>query len=116
MTRGAMAAPLARLPWLHMVWRRLRSRREERPLGRGKDGRDEDHRHAPEAPARPAKRGKLRFSATVQPSAESQGKCRKCGGEVRRSHATGILWRACSGCRYLMMIYGPNIGVTRVTP
>ncbi len=37
--------------------------------------------------------------------------CEKCGRPVRRSWRTEILWDHCFACRYLMMVYGPNIGV-----
>lgn len=41
-------------------------------------------------------------------------RCNKCNRPVRRSHRTGILWPNCFVCRYLMMIYGPNISVKYV--
>lgn len=45
-------------------------------------------------------------------SEPSRREC-SCGGGIRRSHVTGILHRYCSICRYLRMIYGPNITVER---
>lgn len=39
-------------------------------------------------------------------------RCNKCNRPVRRSHKTGILHPNCFTCRYLMMVYGPNISVT----
>lgn len=38
--------------------------------------------------------------------------CTMCGGQVRRSWRTGILHTRCRSCRYLIMMYGPNIEVT----
>lgn len=59
--------------------------------------------------------GELRkhvFMARVQPSEDTVGKC-ACGGRIIRSHRTGILHKDCFTCRYLKMIYGPNITITR---
>jgi hypothetical protein len=44
----------------------------------------------------------------------STRKCEKCGRTVKRSWRTGILWNCCYQCRYLIFIYGPNIGVKLV--
>lgn len=35
----------------------------------------------------------------------------ECGRQIRRSRLTGILWKRCYRCRYLIMIYGPSIVV-----
>ncbi len=50
------------------------------------------------------------FTAHITVSESTKGSCRLCQGPTRRSKY-GILHRACSRCRYLMMIYGPNIAV-----
>lgn len=42
-----------------------------------------------------------------------RGVCETCGGRVVRSYHTGILHARCYLCRYLSMIYGPNIRVRR---
>lgn len=60
--------------------------------------------------------GELRkhlFVAYVQPSEETKRKCASCGGRIIRSHLTGILHKDCFTCRYLKMIYGPNIKIER---
>lgn len=56
---------------------------------------------------------KLRFTAHVEPSTATKGECSRCGGATRRS-IYGILHDECSGCRHLVMIYGPSIEVRRV--
>lgn len=63
------------------------------------------------------KRGKVSGTAVVDPT-DPEGlpkkrECSTCGGGVHRSHVTGILHHHCSICRYLRMIYGPNIKVER---
>jgi hypothetical protein len=58
-------------------------------------------------------RGKLSFKAKWTPSSTNRSVCRSCGGLVRQSWRTGITHRNCFGCRYLIMIYGPNIQVER---
>jgi hypothetical protein len=42
---------------------------------------------------------------------KTKRRCTCCKRPVRRSHKTGILWPTCFTCRYLKMIYGPNISV-----
>lgn len=54
-----------------------------------------------------------RFSATYAISIRAKRECSTCGRLVRRSWRTKILHKDCFGCRYLKMIYGPNISVTR---
>lgn len=58
-------------------------------------------------------RSKRHFEVTILPSAQTVGKCPCCGSRVLRSWRTGILHRHCFVCRYLRMIYGPSITVTR---
>lgn len=58
-------------------------------------------------------RGKLSFHAWPKESSVEKGICHTCAGPVRKSWRTGILHRDCFGCRYLKMIYGPNIKVER---
>lgn len=53
------------------------------------------------------------YRATYAISTRMKRECATCGGLVRRSWRTKILHRDCFGCRYLKMIYGPNISVTR---
>lgn len=60
-------------------------------------------------------KGRVAFTAdTGEPATSTVRICALCHGLVRRSHRTGILHRHCFTCRYLRMIYGPNIGVRRV--
>lgn len=54
-----------------------------------------------------------RYTVNVEPSEEKARTCTTCGGPVHRSWRTGILHSRCFTCRYLVMIYGPSIRVTR---
>jgi hypothetical protein len=58
-------------------------------------------------------RAKRSFTVTITLAEVSKGKCASCGGPVLRSWRTGILHRHCFTCRYLRMIYGTSITVTR---
>lgn len=60
-------------------------------------------------------RGGLLFHVVTKEAGVTRGVCRCCGGRTLKSHRTGILHSDCFGCRYLKMIYGPNIRVRRVT-
>lgn len=61
------------------------------------------------------RKGKIDYKAdTGERSPAAQRICALCGGRVVRSYRTGILHRFCFVCRYLRMIYGPNIGVRRI--
>jgi hypothetical protein len=42
------------------------------------------------------------------------GTCSTCGGRTIRSRTTGTIHKDCFSCRYLKMIYGPSIEVSRV--
>jgi hypothetical protein len=57
-------------------------------------------------------RGPLRFQARFTAGGAASGTCGTCGGDTRRSRY-GILHEDCFGCRYLKMIYGDSIRVTR---
>lgn len=57
------------------------------------------------------KKGRI-FTARVVTSREASGRCGTCNGPTRRSRY-GILHRDCFVCRYLKLIYGPGISVTR---
>ncbi len=57
-------------------------------------------------------RGRLSFHAFPRVASVTKGVCHTCGGPTRRSRY-GIMHRDCFGCRYLKMIYGPTIEVTR---
>jgi hypothetical protein len=57
-------------------------------------------------------RGGLLFTAYPKIANVTRGVCGTCGGPTRRSRY-GIMHKDCFGCRYLKMIYGPNITVTR---
>lgn len=59
-------------------------------------------------------RNNRHFVAHVTPSVRLKRECALCHKTVRRSWRTGILWSCCFSCRYLKMIYGPNIKVTIV--
>lgn len=59
-------------------------------------------------------KGRVRFEGITAESERTRGKCNMCEGRVIRSHRTGILHTRCYSCRYLVMIYGPNIVVRRV--
>jgi hypothetical protein len=54
------------------------------------------------------------YVAKTTPSAKTQRACTMCGGQVRRSWRTGILHTRCRTCRYLILMYGPNITVELV--
>lgn len=58
-------------------------------------------------------KGGRRFVARFEVSAEKKRTCITCGGVVRRSWVTDILHRRCRFCRYLVMMYGPSIRVTK---
>ena len=62
-------------------------------------------------------RGKVRGTAEAEVSRDDpklqRGTCETCGGRVLRSWRTGTLHARCFICRYLTMIYGPNIRVKR---
>lgn len=47
------------------------------------------------------------------PAKKMKRTCCMCGRSVRRSHVTKILHKNCRSCRYMIMMYGPNISVTR---
>ena len=63
------------------------------------------------------RKGKVSGTVTITPTDPAglppKRLCVTCGGGVRRSHVTGIMHRHCTVCRYLRMIYGPNIRVSR---
>jgi hypothetical protein len=63
-------------------------------------------------------RGKIRarVSLTRPSPTDARWATCPCGGEIHRSSRTGILHRFCFQCRYLRMIYGPNIETKRITP
>jgi hypothetical protein len=54
------------------------------------------------------------FDVSFEKSEVKSRICKTCQGPVRRSWLTGILHKRCRFCRYLVMMYGPNIGVSRV--
>jgi hypothetical protein len=68
---------------------------EEREYPRRWEG-ERNHRH---------------YLARTRPSPAERKKCSCCGRTVRRSWRTGLTWGSCYTCRYLKMIYGPNIKV-----
>lgn len=51
------------------------------------------------------------FIARPQISTVTERKCLTCKRPTRRSWRTGVLHNRCFTCRYLVMIYGPNIEV-----
>lgn len=62
------------------------------------------------------RKGKVQGTAYLpkpRPGEASRAKC-PCGGDIHRSHRTGILHRYCYLCRYLRMIYGPSISIRRI--
>ncbi len=54
------------------------------------------------------------YVARTTPTMRKSRSCTMCGGNVRRSWKTGILWPKCGSCRYLIFLYGPSIEVTRI--
>ena len=58
-------------------------------------------------------RGDRHYYGRYTPAKKTQRTCTMCSRNVRRSHVTKILHKNCRACRYMTMMYGPNISVTR---
>lgn len=83
------------------------------PIGRRKgwSGNKNQRHFEAKRYADTAPRKTLSSIALFPAGKKTKTECLCCERPVRRSWRTDILWDHCFTCRYLKMIYGPNIGV-----